>query len=190
MGCCPARLLSMGFLRQEYWCGLPFPPPASYFFCCSVAQLCPTLCHPWTAACQAFLSFAVSRSLLRLTSVEPVMPPNHLNIYCWAQTVCKQTASAQRAKPWRHLIHACLGLSHSRRFLLHNPFTLTLCSVQSTSSVQLEIPSPLPPKCQHWCYPTLESPFHTFIVLLCPLKNSAQLMHFLVAVSLKFFLPH
>ena len=23
----PARLLSMGFPRQEYWSGLPFPPP-------------------------------------------------------------------------------------------------------------------------------------------------------------------
>ena len=23
----PQALLSMGFSRQEYWCGLPFPPP-------------------------------------------------------------------------------------------------------------------------------------------------------------------
>ena len=33
---------------------------------------------PWTAACQASLSFTVSWSLLRLMSIESVMPSNHL----------------------------------------------------------------------------------------------------------------
>ena len=33
---------------------------------------------PWTAACQAFLSFTISRSLLKLISIESVMPSNHL----------------------------------------------------------------------------------------------------------------
>ena len=33
---------------------------------------------PWAAACQASLSFTVSWSLLRLMSLEAVMPPNHL----------------------------------------------------------------------------------------------------------------
>ena len=33
---------------------------------------------PWTAACQAFLSFTISWSLLKLTSIELVMPSNHL----------------------------------------------------------------------------------------------------------------
>ena len=33
---------------------------------------------PWTAACQAFLSFTVSQSLLKLMSVELVMPSKHL----------------------------------------------------------------------------------------------------------------
>ena len=33
---------------------------------------------PWTAACQASLSFTVSQSLLKLTSIESVMPSNHL----------------------------------------------------------------------------------------------------------------
>ena len=36
----------------------------------------------WTAACQASLSFTVSRSLLRLMSIELMMPSNHL-IFCW-----------------------------------------------------------------------------------------------------------
>ena len=32
----------------------------------------------WTAACQAFLSFTVSQSLLKLMSIELMMPSNHL----------------------------------------------------------------------------------------------------------------
>ena len=32
----------------------------------------------WTAAHQASLSFSISRSLLKLMSIEPVMPSNHL----------------------------------------------------------------------------------------------------------------
>ena len=35
-------------------------------------------CYPWTSACQASLSFTISRSLLRLKSIELVMPSNHL----------------------------------------------------------------------------------------------------------------
>ena len=33
---------------------------------------------PWTAACQASLSFTISQSFLRLMSIESVMPSNHL----------------------------------------------------------------------------------------------------------------
>ena len=33
---------------------------------------------PWTAACQASLSFTISWSLLRFMSIELVMPSNHL----------------------------------------------------------------------------------------------------------------
>ena len=42
------------------------------------------LCHvqlfvtPWTAACQASLSITHSQNLLKLMSIELVMPPNHL----------------------------------------------------------------------------------------------------------------
>ena len=43
----------------------------------SVAQSCPTLVIPWTAARQAFLSITNSRSLLKLISIELVMPPNN-----------------------------------------------------------------------------------------------------------------
>ena len=37
---------------------------------------------PWTAACQASLSFTVSQSLVRLTSIELVMPSNHHILCC------------------------------------------------------------------------------------------------------------
>ena len=36
------------------------------------------LATPWTAACQAFLSFTIPWSLLRLMSLESAMPSNHL----------------------------------------------------------------------------------------------------------------
>ena len=35
----------------------------------------------WTAACQASLSFTVSQSLLKLVSIESVMPSNRLILY-------------------------------------------------------------------------------------------------------------
>ena len=37
--------------------------------CCSVTQSRLTLCDPWTAACQASLSFTISRNLLKLMSI-------------------------------------------------------------------------------------------------------------------------
>ena len=37
---------------------------------------------PWTAAHQAFLSITNSRSLVKLTSIESVMPSNHLILCC------------------------------------------------------------------------------------------------------------
>ena len=46
----------------------------------SVAQSCLTLCDPWTAARQASLSITNSQSLLKLMSIELVMPSNHLTL--------------------------------------------------------------------------------------------------------------
>ena len=37
---------------------------------------------PWTAACQAFLSYTISHSLLKLMSIELVMLSNHLILCC------------------------------------------------------------------------------------------------------------
>ena len=46
--------------------------------CCSVAELCPTIVIPWTAALQAPLSFIISQSLFKLMPIELVMLSNHL----------------------------------------------------------------------------------------------------------------
>ena len=37
---------------------------------------------PWTAAYQAFLSFTISQTLLKVMSIELVMPSNHLILCC------------------------------------------------------------------------------------------------------------
>ena len=45
--------------------------------CCSVAQLCPTLCDLIDCSTPGFLSFTISWSLLKLMSIESLMPSNH-----------------------------------------------------------------------------------------------------------------
>ena len=56
------------------------PPFTSVQFS-SVAQSCPTLCDPWSAAHQASLSITNSRSLLKLMFIKSVMPSSH-HILC------------------------------------------------------------------------------------------------------------
>ena len=57
-------------------------------YCASVSQSVQSLSHvqlfatPWTAARQASLSITNSQSLLKLISIESVMPSNHLTLYC------------------------------------------------------------------------------------------------------------
>ena len=46
----------------------------------SFTQSRPTFVTAWTAACQAFLSIANSQSLLKLMSIESVIPSNHLSL--------------------------------------------------------------------------------------------------------------
>ena len=56
-------------ISELKWTGIQFS---------SVAQECPTLCDPWTAACQSSLSITNSRSLLKLLFIVLVMPSIHL----------------------------------------------------------------------------------------------------------------
>ena len=48
---------------------------------------------PWTAACQAPLSFTVSKSLFRFMSISSVMLYNHLNL-CWPLLLFPSTFSS------------------------------------------------------------------------------------------------
>ena len=50
-------------------------------YSCSLSWSCLTLPIPWTAACEASLSFTISRSLLKLMSLKWVMPSNHLVLH-------------------------------------------------------------------------------------------------------------
>ena len=52
----------------------------------------------WTAACQASLLFTISRSLLKLMSVESVMPSNHLMLCCPFSS-CPQSFPESRSFP-------------------------------------------------------------------------------------------
>ena len=68
---------------HSWWVWMPLSCPWLFMrligvCCCSVTKSCPTLCHPWTAACQASLSFTISQSLLRFMSMESVMPSKQL----------------------------------------------------------------------------------------------------------------
>ena len=108
--------LSMGFSKQEYWSGLPFPSlgesswPRDQTQVSSIAgRFCTTWASreaqsvsqfsrsskadsatPWTAACQASLSIINSWSLLKLMSIQSVMPSNHL-ILCRPLYLCLQS---------------------------------------------------------------------------------------------------
>ena len=55
------------------------PPPVWPFVVVVQLLSCVQLFEiPWTAVCQASLSFTIFQSLLRLMSIESVMPSNHL----------------------------------------------------------------------------------------------------------------
>ena len=51
---------------------------------------------PWTAACQASLSFSITQSLLRLISIKSVMPSNHL-VFCHPLLLLRQSFPASRS---------------------------------------------------------------------------------------------
>ena len=53
-------------------------PDPSSFCCCSVNKLNLTLCDPTDCSTPASLSFTISRSWLKLMSIESVMPSSHL----------------------------------------------------------------------------------------------------------------
>ena len=59
---------------------------------------------PWTAAHQASLSFTISQSLLKLISVESVMPPNHLGLSVIPFSSCLQSFPESGSFPISRLV--------------------------------------------------------------------------------------
>ena len=57
---------------------------------------------PWTAACQASLSFTISWRFLKLMSIESVMPPNHL-ILCHLLLLLSQSLPTSGSFPMSQL---------------------------------------------------------------------------------------
>ena len=52
-----------------------------YEYCCLVIQLCQLFVTPWTAACQASLSFTISWSLPKFISIASLMLSSHLILW-------------------------------------------------------------------------------------------------------------
>ena len=68
----------------EFLCYSPEAVMTLLGLCCyrSVAQSCPPLCDPWTAACQASLSLTISWSLPKFMFIVSVMSSSHLILWC------------------------------------------------------------------------------------------------------------
>ena len=66
--------------------------------CCSVTKSCLTLCNFMDCSTQASLSFTISPSLLKLISIESVMPRSHL-ILCHPFSSCLQSFPASGSFP-------------------------------------------------------------------------------------------
>ena len=52
------------------------------FSCCSVAQSCQTLCNSMGCSAPGLQSFTISWRLLKLMSIELMIPPNHPILCC------------------------------------------------------------------------------------------------------------
>ena len=85
---------------------------------------------PWTTACQASLSFTISRSLLKLMSIESMMPSNYL-LLCSPPFSCLQSFPASGSFPSRGgLLTAPLEVCRGLLFLAGLP----ACSLSRRSS--------------------------------------------------------
>ena len=109
----------------------------SWMICCCSSLSCVWLCHPVDAARQVSGCFPNSRSLLKLMTIESVMPSNHL-VLCHPLSSCLQSFPA------------------SGSFLMSQLFASGGQSIGASASV-------LPMNIQHWfpfewtgwspCYP-------------------------------------
>ena len=90
--------------------------------CCSVSQSCLALCDPMDCSTLASLSFTISWSLLKLKSIESMMPSNHL-ILCHPFSSCSQSFPALVSFPVSQLFESggqSIGASASASVLSRN----------------------------------------------------------------------
>ena len=74
--------------------------PSHTHCCCSLSSFW-LFATPWTVAHQASLSFTISRSLLKLMSIESVMPSNHLILSCpFSSSSSSNIAQHQGLSQW------------------------------------------------------------------------------------------
>ena len=77
---------------------------------------------PWTAACQAPLSFTVSQSLLKIMSIELVVLSSHL-ILCCSFSFCSKSFPPSGSFPMSQFFTSggqCIGISASASVLPMN----------------------------------------------------------------------
>ena len=101
--------------------------------------------NPWTAACQASLSFTICWSLLKLMSIESMMPSNHL-ILCGPLPLLHSASPASGSFPMSWLFTSSgqsIGVSASASVLPMNIqgwFPLGLTGLVSLLSKTLKTP--------------------------------------------------
>ena len=112
------------------------------FCCCSVTQSCLTLCDPMDSSTPGFLSFAISWSLLKLVSIESVMPSNHL-ILCHPLLLLPSVLpsfrvfSDESALGIRWPKYWCFSFSISPSVIIQSWFLLGLTGLISLQSKRL-----------------------------------------------------
>ena len=100
--------------------------------CCSVTKMCPFFATPWTAACQASLSFTIFQSLLKLTFS---ILNTHWNRICSVQLISRVRLFAT---PWTIAHQASLSITNS----WSPPKPMSIESVTPSNHLILFIPSP------------------------------------------------
>ena len=133
-----SRLRSAGLGFNSLWSrdqpqrGSSRQPDVTWFCCCcSVTKAVSDSATPWTAAHQASLSFIISQGLLKLMTIESVMPSNHL-------ILCRPL-----------LLHLALPLSifptrgpHAKGNLLPPLISMTIFNIETEAELFLLCPLP------------------------------------------------
>ena len=96
---------------------------------------------PWIAACLASLSFIISQSLLKLMSIESVMPSSHPVLYLLS--FCHQSFPASGYFPISHLASRgqSIGASTSALVLSKNIWGWFLLGLTGLISLLSKVPS-------------------------------------------------